>query len=48
VGSGEKYPAGLVDHYPGLCVDGRVKLLFGSKDSLLRPERIGERVAGNV
>jgi hypothetical protein len=48
VGGGEKYRAGLVDHYPGLCVDGRVKLPFDSKDSLLHPERIGERVAGNV
>ena len=34
VGGGEKYRAGLVDHTPGLCVDGRVKLSFDSKDSL--------------
>jgi hypothetical protein len=44
VGSGEKYHPGLVYYYPSLSGDGRIKFLFDSKDSLLPPKGIGEKV----
>ena len=47
-GSSEKYHPGLIYHYPGLSVDGGIKFPYSSKDSLLRPERIGGKEAKDV
>ena len=48
VGISEKYHPGLVYHHPGLSVDGGIKFPYSSKDSLLRPERIGGKVVKDV